>query len=915
MKKLIAFATTLSALALSACGGGNDGSDPKTIYPQMKVNDMTLNYYEEYEGYAVEDYYGNETKVSIPDTVTVDGKSIPVVRISPYGLQARAGKTPLKIVELGRNLVSIGKSAFQGTELEELYVSRYLSDVDPEAFEGCPYKGVQEKGLIYIPSRTNQHCVLFGGEYDDWSYEFPADCHSILCTALTGINFGTLLDLSNVYFVGDGAFENCEATTVRFGENIVGIGKETFKDAKISDVQFDNSVNCKTVGDRAFYNSTVRFINFPASIKTMGENFLGNCEELRTLELPFVGKDEDTPKTYKSYCNTSFLDTEFDSLTIDRGTIAASSFIDSRIANLYLNHVKHVELDAFRNAGITDTLSLGDSLISVKDNGFYNFWASEVYIPSTIQSVGSYAFYTDAATTIDVGVSEFTPGTNFEYRWYNETGATVVNWGKAHDQSQELTPVDDFEYYLSGDRFYITKYTGNSTSVTVPEEISGNKFAGIQSDAFGDSNAANIKSITTPTGSIQAHAFSNCSSLQELNLNVIDGYSSIYSAWDWFAKGEKAGFYQDKYTTFSEYDTIYVDGYVPSSLKTLRLSLLTENGMITISAATFYGFKSLTLLELDGPASFGAQCFGGCPNLKGNIYIYDSTTFGSSCFGNANINLYFESSENIDRRSTSSGGYTNFSLNLVASADIGSELHTDSATNLQYRDDKRRADRVVIAGYAGSASSVVVPETLGGKTVSRVAGTAFSGTSIRELTFSSSVAFESKCFQGASSLQSISLQKFPKAYNYMGNEITFDDGYSKLNAFYALFTFSTDAVSGSYKIPDVNYYIPNSLTTLSFATGDIPAGALRGFLKLTRVFLPHDCTSIAYKAFYGCQGLKDMWIPSTCTSFGDRSFESTGSIIVYKEAKDTNLGWGNDTAKANMKTGYTYELYCQEVGI
>lgn len=881
----------------------------------MKVGDMTLNYYEQYGGYAVEDYFGSSTSVKIPDTVTTeDGLVVPVTRISSYGLQARQGKAPLEVVELGNNVISIGKSAFEGTNLKELYVGKYLQEVDPEAFSGCPYVGIQERGLLFIPSHEAEHCVLYAGEYNEWEYDFPSDCHAVLSSSLSGIDFGDTLNLSNLYYVGDNAFSNCSAETVHFGNNLAGIGNNAFSNSDIDSFLFAETGNCKFVGESAFYGCSATALELPSSIENLGKNCLESMPNLRILSLPFVGPNESTPD-YNHLGLSFYSYSILDSLTIDRGIVPYSAFMDLTIHNLTLNHVSAVYSDAFRGCTLDQTLELGDKLETVERNGFYGFECEEIYIPLSIKTLQSAAFWTSASTVINIPWTEYT----FADDWYNRNGNTVINWGKTRDSKEEHIPFEGFEYYSSGDYFYITKYIGNDTNVTIPSTVGDKLFGGVQANAFADANAARIKSITMPEGEIQDHAFRNCSAIETIHIKVFQGYKGVEAAWKWFESSAKTGFYQDKSTVFGFYNTIYVDGYIPQSLTSLKFSVEEgANARINIGEAAFYGFSSLRSLEIDGNFYLDSLCFAGCPNLKGDIYIYDETELFSGCFGNAKIRLYFQSARQVEIKFVDYRDHMSicFDLSMVIAADVGDTVYHDGITKFSYRDDLRNPGSVVIVGYEGTSAALDVPSSINGMPVSRIAAFAFeNATGLSSIAIPQDIELESKCFSNLSNLSNLSLHSFPSIYDYAGEAKQYDDGI-KYNPLGYAFTYSdNNTLPGYYRDPNTRYFIPNALSTISIANGDLPYCALSGYSKLTRVFLPSNCTSIGAKAFENCTGLTDIWIPSSCTSFGDYCFRYDANTIVYKEASDNNLGYGNNEVKEKMKTGYTYEQYCQEVGI
>lgn len=931
MKRRPLLTIMFAILLLSSCGGGNNPtSSDKPIYPEIKVNDMTLNHYDELGGYVVEDYFGNSTSITIPDYVTVEGKNIPIVAISSYGLQARQGKAKLKEVELGKNIYSIGKFAFQGTELTTLYATPYLSKIDKDAFTDCPYQGYEENGLYFIPSKTAQHCVMYKGEYNGWNYTFPTDCYSVLVPALVGLNFGEVLDLSNLVSVGEGVFENIQAESVLFGPNLNRIESKAFINSSISQVLFgsDQPSKCTYVGDEAFANvQGLQYIDLPASIQELGNNVFRFSGDMKYISLPFVGKNENTPTNAKDFFSISGPYT-IEHLVIDRGEIADSSFqsvwgdYTRTIDNLTLNHVTKVGDQAFRDALIGETLELGDSLVHAGNNAFDNLTASTVSIPSTIKYLGSSSFYANSGNHVfNVGRNQGDSGWEYiDPSWYNKNN-TVINWGKGGGTSQDEQSIDGLEYYTNESGYIVTGYKGNATSLTVPAEINGVAFSGINKGAF-DQNGSSIKKLSIPCGNIQEHALAGCSSLQELEITTNSYNRYISNCWSWFESSAKSGYYKNSGTShIINGFPITIEGYIPSSLESIKLNVkeYLDNGStssyVSIGTACFSGMTSLKKLEINGKVEFGENAFEACTSLSGEIYLHHGSHAGYNAIPTCSLRFYLENS--ADYASFTSGDYYRIPPQLIASSNVGATKYKDNS-GLCYRDDLR-VDGVVIVGYEGNASSLTVPATLNGKTVNRVAAYSFENSSIETLDLTNiakEMGIEVYALSNMYKLKELKLHHYPSVYRHTGEEYIIKDDYSqKLGVLHVALNCQDQSSSKSYKVVDYNFYIPKSLKYVRIANGDIPMEGFRSYVSLERVFLASDCSNIKAKAFQGCTGLLDMWIPSSVTNFGDYCFPDSYKFIVYKEATDKNLGYGNNTVKENMKTGYSYSQYCQEVGI
>ena len=176
---------------------------------------------------------------------------------------------------------------------------------------------------------------------------------------------------------------------------------------------------------------------------------------------------------------------------------------------------------------------------------------------------------------------------------------------------------------------------------------------------------------------------------------------------------------------------------------------------------------------------------------------------------------------------------------------------------------------VEIKGYNGSAETVVIPDTIDGKSVTSIGYYAFGGcTSLTSITIPDSVTeIGSDAFSGCTSLTSITI---PNGITSIG-ESAFD-GCTNLTSITipdSVTEIGSSAFSGCTSLTSIA--IPNSVT-------EIGSSAFSGCKSLTSITIPDSVTEIGSSAFSGCKSLTSITIPDSLTSIGLSAFESCTAL-------------------------------------
>ena len=213
--------------------------------------------------------------------------------------------------------------------------------------------------------------------------------------------------------------------------------------------------------------------------------------------------------------------------------------------------------------------------------------------------------------------------------------------------------------------------------------------------------------------------------------------------------------------------------------------------------------------------------------------------------------------------------------------------------------------RVKITGYNGGAETVVIPDTIDGKSVTSIGRRAFEGcTNLKSITIPNSVTeMGRRAFSGCSSLIGIAI---PDNVTEIGKyafdgcksltSITIPDGVTSIGdgAFYncsSLTEIKVASENSNYVSVNGVLYNKDKTTIICYPAGKkgnnykIPDGVTKvdssafiGCSSLTSITIPNGVTSIGDSAFEDCTSLTSITIPNSVTSIGDSAFEDCTSL-------------------------------------
>ena len=257
----------------------------------FKVNGIFYSYDSEKKNAIVvagdDPYSGN---ITIPKSVTVQGKTLPVTQI---GEEAFSGCEQLLTINLPNSITKINKMAFyECTSLKNLTLPEGVTDIRDWAFFGCNSIGPSitiPASVTYIGNATFAECGSLKEFVVDSKNKFFKTQDGILCFANSVVCYpkgkgGTSYQVpSNITSIGVYAFYGCNSiTSVKFHKNVSLISSWAFQNCKgLKNLVLPDSVTyigwfafagCSNIGPS---------VTIPAYLDLIGRGAFADCGALK----------------------------------------------------------------------------------------------------------------------------------------------------------------------------------------------------------------------------------------------------------------------------------------------------------------------------------------------------------------------------------------------------------------------------------------------------------------------------------------------------------------------------------------------------------------------------------------------------------------------------------------------------------
>ena len=346
--------------------------------------------------------------VVIPETVTIGGEELEVIKIEYSSSHSGfSGCTNITSLEIPSGVKTVGNQAFSGcTSLEKVEFKGTTCSIGKNCFNGC-----EKLESVTLPSKL--------AEISDGCFKG--------CNALSDCNIP-----DTVAEIGKEAFYSCGFTSVDIPANVTSIGDLAFgnnKSCKSFNVSSSNTAyksvygvlytndgktlvqfpigstykicnvasGTENIAPQAFAFSTLKTVNMPSSLLTIGDDAFKESYSLSSVTLP---------SGLTTIGERAFLKcTALKSITIP-GTVTdfENSFVQSGLETVIIESgIKEISPHAFEDCKSLKSVTVAASVEKIGIAAFKNCTALEsIKIPSAVSEIGTNAFYgcNDALFTV-----------------------------------------------------------------------------------------------------------------------------------------------------------------------------------------------------------------------------------------------------------------------------------------------------------------------------------------------------------------------------------------------------------------------------------------------------------------------------------------------------------------------------------
>lgn len=395
---------------------------PMYILPSVSASDFVV------EDGVLLSYTGNETNVSIPDTV--------------YYIADNAFKDNVKItkINLGSNLRIIGNEAFYGcTSLKEVNGGKNVSYAGAYVFYNTPFLSGNSDKLLTIGS------VLLGGNVKK---ELVVDSAVKMIAPYAFADNTKLKSVKatdNLSTIGEGAFYKCSAlTSVEVSDYLTSVGPLAFFDTPFVNnfdgdfitigngllIQYKGSSSfvkipeyVKQIVGGAFYsNSVIEEVKVPEGVSSIGKRAFANCSKLQAVKAPdsLVMIDDEAFARCKSL--------EIFSVPKNVSIMGESLFYGcNSLESVIFQNSADVGAGTFVNCSNLSYVKLSGSITSIGDSAFLNCSSlTDLSVSDKVEYIGDKAFDGCDALTLSCNKS------SYAYDYASTNNINVIQCGDAN---------------------------------------------------------------------------------------------------------------------------------------------------------------------------------------------------------------------------------------------------------------------------------------------------------------------------------------------------------------------------------------------------------------------------------------------------------------------------------------------------
>ena len=664
---------------------------------------------------------------------------------------------------------------------------------------------------------------------------------------------------NSVTSIGTSAFWYCSSlASVTIPTSVTSIGENAFADCpSLESITIPNSVT--SIGLQAFFNSGLRSISIPNSVESIGMNAFRECYYLTSVTIG-SGVTSIGNAVFSS-CHS------LTSMVVEAG----NPIYDSREnCNAIIEKATNTLI-----AGCSDT-SIPSSVKSIGDWAFYGcYYLTSITIPNSVTSIGADAFngctslssITIPNSVTSIGGEAFARCNNIKTIHIKATTPPSIGLDifstkvrtanipcgtkEAYEDSDWVLHIIFFEEDCSEpiDPTWQITYTSTDGSTVTPNktDVFG---ANIVSNEYKDGQG--VITFDGPVTSIGEEAFWSCESLTSITIpksvTSIGAYAFVTCC---------------SLTSITIPNSVTSIGEAAFDDCSSLTSVTIPESVTSIGYHAFWSCESLTSITIpNSVTSIGEAAFAACRSLTSIVVEPGNTTYDSR----ENCNAIIETATNtliagcqntvIPNTVTSIGNLAFFHCFSLTSATIGSGV--TSIGNRAFEG-------------CSSLASITIPNS-----VTSIGENAFSGcTSLISVTLGSGVtSIRFATFSRCSSLTSVTL----------GSGVTSIEVWA-FGDCTALTSITCEATTPPTLESSV---FPSELTTAYIPCGSLAAYEASDWASQVGEFVEEGCAPI------------QMCGDDLYWEYADGVLTITGTGDMYDYAKDTDVPWYD--VRGNIKT-------------
>lgn len=658
------------------------------------------------------------------------------------GSSALQGCSSLTSISIPQKITSVPSYCFKNnTNLTQITLHSSITSLEKECFSFCSTLTLSTlpEALTTIGESAFYRCQSIQ------NLKIPETVTSIGVNAFRESGLTSISFPKAILSVPGAVVQDCTALTrVELHDGITAIEAQAFQGCSaLETVELPASV--VSIGNNAFRNCTaLSTLALNEGLTSLGSYFIANTPKLTVLTLP---------STATSLRSNAFNDIYVHTLTLPEGIVSLSGWMFENAKCTYINLPKTltaIGTQCFIHCEHLASMFLPYGIKEIPSWAFgFCSSLSEIWIPPTITSFSKNAFYLDYFQKVGnvtvYGEADTAADTIAStYGWirkdytYEVPNTSVVQRGSS----------SGFEYSIIDESAIITGYTGDETgTLVIPSVLDGYPVIGLSMYSLpGQYTSVSIPASITV---IEPAAFAGATQLKSFTLQDENTVFSIVSS-----------------VLYEKIDSGFRVVAYPQARTNTSFTL--PSNVTEIGPFAFQGARNLKSISLSSVSLIDEMAFNGCASLMSLKIPKTVTEIANSAFGDCDLVLYCDDNTGITAQYARdhSIGFNLYTVHLNFEGEMISEFQVQYEALLEeavlpaqdfksfdgwYKDSSKKklwnfasdtmpasdltlygfwssdfsiatsADHVIITGYQGVKSDVVIPEEIGGLPVTEIA--------------------------------------------------------------------------------------------------------------------------------------------------------------------------------------------------